>query len=275
MAVIRVNKTKDYTIMSNRHFKEKKMSLKAKGLLSMMLSLPADWDYSISGLVAICKENESAIKSTLNELKQFGYLKVTKKMPNETTTGRIEYTYDIFEQPQSKQKVEKQDVENLPLENQDVENQGQLNNNNKLTNNKKPNINNLSINQEYKPNKKVATKEDMMRYDKIIKENIEYDILIQCEDKAEVDELVSIMVELCCSSADTVVIGKEEKNTEIVKSQMLKIDSEHIRYVLNSIKDNKTRVKNIKAYLKSCLFNAPQTIGNYYTALVGADLYGA
>lgn len=274
MAVIRVNKTKDYTIMSNRHFKEKKMSLKAKGLLSMMLSLPADWDYSISGLVAICKENESAIKSTLSELKEFGYLKVTKKMPNETTTGRIEYTYDIYEQPQEKQGVEKQDIENLPLEDQDIENQGQLNTDNKSFINKKLNINNPSINQEDKPKRKVSTKEDMMRYEEIIKSNIEYDILIQCEDKAEVDELVSIMVELCCSSADTVVIGKEEKSTEIVKSQILKIDSEHIKYVLNCIRDNRTRVKNIKAYLRSCLFNAPQTIGNYYTALVGADMYG-
>ena len=126
MAVIKVNKTKDYTIMSNKHFKEKKMSLKAKGLLSMMLSLPTDWDYSISGLVAICKENESAIKSTLTELKEFGYLVVTKKMPNETKTGRIEYTYDIYEQPQVKQKAEKQGTENLPVESQEVENQGQL-----------------------------------------------------------------------------------------------------------------------------------------------------
>lgn len=267
MAVIRVNKTKDYTVMSNRHFKEKKMSLKAKGLLSMMLSLPTDWDYSISGLVAICKENESAIKSTLNELKKYGYLEITKKMPNETATGRIEYTYDIYEQPQAKQEVEKQGIENLPLENQGIENQGQLNINNKSLINKELNINNPSINQ-----KKVASLEDMMRYEKIIKENIEYDVLIQREEKGDVDELLSIMCELCTSSAETVVIGKEEKRTEVVKSQMLKLDSEHIIYVLNSIKENRSNIKNIKAYLRSCLFNAPQTINNYYTALVSASM---
>lgn len=147
MAVIRVNKTADYTIMSNRHFKEKEMSLKAKGLLSMMLSLPDCWDYSISGLVAICKENESAIKSTLNELKRFGYLVVTKRMPNETESGRIEYEYNIYEQPQDKQQEEKQEVENLCVENQGVENQGQLNTNLSNTNNK--NTDNKKINIDY------------------------------------------------------------------------------------------------------------------------------
>lgn len=138
MAIIRINKTKDYVTMSNYHFKEKEMSLKAKGLLSEMLSLPDNWNYSISGLVAINKENETSIKSTLNELKEFGYLKVTKLMPNETKTGRIEYIYDIYEK---KQEGEKQGVENLGVEFLGVENQGQYNINNKIINNKE--INNI------------------------------------------------------------------------------------------------------------------------------------
>ena len=135
MSVIRINKNKDYTVMSNYHFKEKNMSLKAKGLLSEMLSLPDNWDYSINGLVAINKENESAIKSTLDELKEFGYLIITKKMPNETKSGRIEYIYDIFEESQ-KQEYKKQEVENLGVEFQQVENQVQYNTNNKILNNK-------------------------------------------------------------------------------------------------------------------------------------------
>lgn len=123
MAVIRVNKTKDFTVMSNAHFKERGMSLKAKGLLSLMLSLPDEWDYSIGGLVAICKENEAAVKSTLAELKKLGYLSITKRLPNETASGRIEYVYNIFEHPQ-KQEGEKQGVENQPLEIQPLEKQG-------------------------------------------------------------------------------------------------------------------------------------------------------
>ena len=126
MSVMRVNKTSNYTVMSNNHFKEKNMSLKAKGLLSLMLSLPENWDYSINGLVAICKENQSAINSTLKELKEFGYLKVTKLMPDKTATGRIEYIYDIYEfsyksNNTQKQQVEKQGIENLPLEIQPVD----------------------------------------------------------------------------------------------------------------------------------------------------------
>ena len=117
MSVFRVNKNNNYTVMSNHHLKEKKISLKAKGLLSQMLSLPDTWDYSITGLVAINKEEETSIKSALKELQEFKYLRVTKLMPNETKTGRIEQIYDIYEQP-----YEKQGVENLG-----VENQGQLN----------------------------------------------------------------------------------------------------------------------------------------------------
>ena len=130
MAIIRMNKSSDYTVMSNAHLKEKNMSLKAKGLLSLMLSLRDDWEYSVEGLVSICKESEVAVKSALNELKKFNYLKVTKLLPNQTETGRIEYIYDIFEKPQ--QGIEKQGVENLGVEILDVEiqaleNQGQLN----------------------------------------------------------------------------------------------------------------------------------------------------
>ena len=143
MATFRVNKTSDYTVISNYHLREKEMSLKAKGLLTLMLSLPGNWDYSISGLASICAENETAIKTGLKELKKFGYLKISKIFPNkERGNKKIEYVYEIFEkplvegkrqkeqetekQPLEKQKVENQGVENLPLESQAVENQGQL-----------------------------------------------------------------------------------------------------------------------------------------------------
>lgn len=132
MAVFRVNKTDDYTVMSNQHLKDGSLSLKAKGLLSLMLSLPDDWDYTIAGLCSICVENESAVKSTLKELKEHGYLRVDKIMPGESASGRIEYVYNVFEQACKKQEVEKQalekqGVEILPVEVQAVENPGQLN----------------------------------------------------------------------------------------------------------------------------------------------------
>lgn len=122
--VFKINKTEDYSIISNKFLREKDMSLKAKGLLAMMLSLPDSWVYSINGLVAICKEEESAIKTTLQELKRFGYLSIDKCMPNTTQSGRIEYVYNIYEEPH-----QKQEGDFLPLEILTLENQGQNNTN--------------------------------------------------------------------------------------------------------------------------------------------------
>lgn len=100
MSVFRVHKTKDFTILSNHHLKDKGLSLQAKGLLSVMLSLPDDWKYSIGGLAAISKEGKKAIKSTLDELKERGYLVVTKHPPKQGT-GFFSYEYDVFERPVS------------------------------------------------------------------------------------------------------------------------------------------------------------------------------
>ena len=155
--IFRVNKTSDYVVMSNRHFREKQMSLKAKGLLSEMLSLPDDWDYSIAGLAAINKESVTSIKTALAELQDFGYLIIERIYPDKSSSGRIEYVYNVYEYPQNqvvdnqpiekqeveKQEVEKQEVENQPLENQAVENHSQYNINNKNINNK--NINKQNI----------------------------------------------------------------------------------------------------------------------------------
>lgn len=127
MATYRVHKTKDYTVMSNTHLRDKSLSLKGKGLLSVMLSLPDNWDYTIAGLVAISKENETAVKSTLDELKKCGYLVVTKLTPAQTESGRFEYLYDIYEQPQQKEAAENQEKENQGVESLGLENQGQLN----------------------------------------------------------------------------------------------------------------------------------------------------
>lgn len=114
--------------MSNHHLRDRRLSLKAKGLLSQMLSLPESWDYTIEGLCYINKENSTAIKSALRELKEQGYLVVTKMMPNDTESGRIEYQYDIYEKPH----LEKQGVENLPLENQPQINTNKQNKENKI-----------------------------------------------------------------------------------------------------------------------------------------------
>lgn len=133
--VFRIEKNNNYTVMSNFHLRDKNLSLKAKGLLSWMLSNNDDWDYSIAGIVACCKEGETTINTALKELQDNGYVEVKKIMPNKDS-NRIHYEYFVYEYPQG---VESQGLESQGLESQGVENQGQINTN--KTNIKKSNIN--------------------------------------------------------------------------------------------------------------------------------------
>ena len=128
MSVMRIHKNKNFTVMSNFHFKEKKMSLKAKGLLSLMLSLPDDWDYSVSGLAKLSKDGRDSIMAGLSELEKFGYLKRERVKLDNGQFGGIEY--NIFEEPQpEKPMLEKSTLENSTLENPILENRTQLNTN--------------------------------------------------------------------------------------------------------------------------------------------------
>ena len=129
MAVIRIIKNKDYTVMSNVHLKDKRLSLKAIGLLSVVLSLPDSWQYTVNGLVGAVKDGKDSVESAIKELKKNGYLRVEKIYPNENS-NRIQYQYTFFENPQEvdfqsleNQDIEKQEIESQPIENQDIEKQ--------------------------------------------------------------------------------------------------------------------------------------------------------
>ena len=97
MAVFRMEKTRNYTVMSNHHLRDKSLSLKAKGLLSLMLSLPEDWDYTTRGLAYICKDGVDSICATVRELEGAGYIVRERERHADGTLGGIEYT--ILEQP--------------------------------------------------------------------------------------------------------------------------------------------------------------------------------
>lgn len=145
MSVIRVNNTKGFTVMSNYHFQDKEISLKAKGLLGLMLSLPSNWDYSVNGLVTIVKENKAAVQSALKELEEHKYLKRTRVQEE---TGRFDYVYDIYEKPYDKLPwTENRCTDIQCTENRCTENQPQINTNKQSTN--KQNTKELNTN-EYK-----------------------------------------------------------------------------------------------------------------------------
>lgn len=131
MATFRIEKNRNYSVISNEHFRQKDLSLKAKGLLSMMLSLPDSWKFSIEGITALSKDGIDSVKSGLNELKKAGYLEIIKLNPDQTKTGRIEYQYVIYETLALNPRIDsrKQEVDFQGVVFQGVENQSLLNTN--------------------------------------------------------------------------------------------------------------------------------------------------
>lgn len=271
MAFFRVPKNRNYTVMSNHHLRNKELSLKAKGLFSLILSLPDTWDFTLRGLVKICKENKEAVRTALNELINAGYIIRTQgRDENGKMSNNI---YDVYEIPctDKPSAVNPHTVnpisENPFAEIPKAENQTQLNMDKEII--ERVNTDDIkyqSINQN--------GIETIEVYRWIIHQNISYDTIVCDYDKEQVDELVEIMLECICSTAPTQRVDQSDVPTEVVKSRLLKIDSGHIEYVLDSLKANTTDVRNIKAYLKTVLYNAPVTINNYYSAKVNHDLYG-
>ena len=292
MAVFRIEKTRDYTVMSNYHLRDRSLSLKAKGLLSLMLSLPEDWDYTMKGLARICKDGIDSISGGIRELESHSYL-VRARVRNENgQLGSIEYT--ILEQPkepaQTPAPIREKPIRENPVQANPMldapiqENPAQLN---KEESSNYPSKTDLSITQESSPilSSPPAPREragqDGMRkresYRALILENIEYDVLSQNVqlDKDRLDELVELMVDTVCSKRQTIRIAGDDYPAEVVKSRFLKLTASHIEYILDRMRENTTYVRNIKKYLLAALYNAPVTMDSYYTSLVSHDLYGS
>ncbi len=226
-----------------------------------MLSLPDDWEYSVVGFAQICKDGVSCIRATLKELQENHYLTLEQSRDENGRMSRNEYT--IYEKPLT----EKPCAENPQAVNPYAENLTQLSN--KQSSTEIQNTDLLSINQSYPDGI-----EAIDAYKQVIYDNIEYDILSAQYDREQLDEIIEIMLECICSNADTIRIAQDDVPQELVKSRMLKINSEHIEYIFGCLKSNTTKVRNIKAYLKAVIYNAPVTISNYYSAEVNHDLYG-
>ena len=301
MAVFRVERNKGYTVMSNHHLRNKELSLKAKGLLSQMLSLPEDWDYTLAGLSFINREKIDAIREAIKELERAGYIVRSRERDEK---GRLRGTdYVILEQPQPPPVSDLPTLENPTLDNPTLEKPTQekptLENPTQLNKDilsKEQSITDLSstdsipfhsLNPLPFAHGEAATPPERKRteaksnsaveiYREIIKDNIEYDHLIQnCKiDKDRLDEIVDLMLETVCTARKTIRIAGDDYPAELVKSKFLKLNSSHIEFVLDCMRENTTKVRNIKQYLKAVLFNAPSTIDSYYTALVNHDLYG-
>ena len=291
MAVFRIEKNRDYTVMSNHHLRNVGLSLKSKGLLSMMLSLPEDWNYTTRGLAKICKEGTDSIGSALKELERAGYIVRNRLRDSKGKIVDVEYViYETPHPPDMGQPCKDEpdtacpDTENPDMDNPCLENRPQLNKEER--NPEQPNTDSLSTkgSNPIQSNPPISAGgswagQDWMReresYRELILENIEYDILIQKDhlDRDRLDELVELMVDTVCSHREMIRIAGDDYPAEVVKSRFLKLNSSHVEYVLDRMRDNTTYVRNIKKYLLAALYNAPATIDSYYASLVNHDLY--
>ena len=334
MAVFRVERTRDYTVMSNHHLKNRSLSLKAKGLLSMMLSLPDEWDYTLRGLATISKEGVDAIRQAILELEEAGYIVRTRDRNDKGQLSGTEYV--IYEHPQpasgspmlestiqekavmdSTEKVDPKHVkafsacvsradeaypeaevimpktpiwENPTLDNPTLEkptlgNPTQLNTQESKTypESKKPLTTSIypSIPHSYPSAQMDGLGEsdltDMVKmYRSQVRHNIDYLEISESYESniQQLDEIVDLVVETLCSARPTISVAGDSLPASLVKERLLKINSQHIEYVMNSLKTNTTPVRNIKRYLLTVLFNAPATIDNYYSAQFRHEYYG-
>ena len=288
MAVFRIEKTRDYTVMSNHHLRNTDLSLKAKGLLSLMLSLPEDWDYTMKGLARICKDGIDSISGGIRELEAHGYL-IRERIRNENgQLGSIEYT--ILEQPKPPTPMQEPPILENPIQavpTLDTPMQGapaQLNTKGSSNQISKKDLSSTEISNPIQSNPPTPAGARMgmdgmgarEAYREVIFENIGYEYLIEDPkmDREQLDEIAELIVDTVCSARKTIRVAGDDYPAEVVKSRFMKLDSSHVQYVMDCMRDNTTYVRNIKKYLLAALYNAPVTIGNYYSSLVQHDMYG-
>ena len=289
MAVFRIEKTRDYTVMSNHHLKNKKLTLKAKGLMSLLLSLPDDWVHTLSGLAQISIEGVDAIRMAIHELEREGYV-VRNRIRNEK--GHLtEMEYIVYENPQ-KPVVAKEPAPASPiLEEPMLEKPTQYNPildhpvqeksmllNTHRSNTYKGNID-ILIPYEENPYQSIpyqSTHADehhslVAQYKSLVHSHIEYDVMRQQYDPELLDEIVYLIVEVLCSKAQYFTISGEELPAELVRERLLKFTSSHLQYVFDCLRKTTSHIGNIKNYLLTTLYNATGTIKSYYDARVRHD----
>ena len=306
MAVFRVEKTKDYTVMANHHLRNTVLSLKAKGLLSLMLSLPENWDYTTKGLSCICKDGIDSINATVKELEEQGYV-IRRRIRNEKgQLTSIEYT--ILEQPQLLDTSELSPKQENPILEKPTLGKPisehpvlgkpelgepilvkphQLSTDLSRTNLLNPDLLNTDLSNPNPSNpyplksklqKPIGYEEigcdNAIEVKELVLENLEYECIRERYKDERLDEIVDLMVETLCSTKPTINIAGDEYPAQLVREKLLRINSMHIEYVFHCLDKNTTYIRNIRRYLLATLFNAPSTIDHYYSALVNHDFGG-
>ncbi len=265
MAVFRVERNKNYTVMSNHHLRNKALSLKAKGLLSQMLSLPEDWDYTLAGLSLINREKIDAIREAVKELEKAGYIVRSRERDEKGRLRGAEYV--IYEQPHPPT-LDLPTLENPTLDNPTLENPTL----------EKPTLENpMQLNKDILSTELSNTDDKIDRIDgaescrEVIRKNIEYPWLVKQYGQDRVDEIVELMVDTIMTPKEYITIEGTIYPQQLVRDRYLKLTSEHIQYAFECLDSTTTKIRNIKAYLRTTLYNATTTIDNYYRAEANHD----
>lgn len=306
MAVFRVERTHNYTVMSNYHLRDKSLSLKAKGLLSQMLSLPEDWDYTLAGLAHINAEGKDAIRAAVNELERAGYVQRRQTTDKAGKFGANEYIireYPASHEPPPEGPPSASPLSGNPMTAEPSTASTQTGKTTQINKDLQTKENKILTSQstdsfsfpsapfmaptpeaaqppEAKGRKQSRSsgmnQGEMDAYRALIRENIDYEGFVRERpyDAGQLDEMVELMVEAVCSKKKNIRVAGNDFPQAVVKSRLLKLDSEHIRFVFDCLRENTTQVRNMKQYLLTVLYNAPATIENHYAAQVNHDLYG-
>lgn len=283
-----IEQVKGYTIMPNYHQRDRTLSIKAKGILSQLFSISEGWDYTLRELAYLNTDGIDSMRSGIRELERAGYI---ERRRNRDEHGRLRGTiYKVYavprkptsevptlENPTQANPVEARPIQgnptqlNIDITSKDESNTDLSNTHSILSDDARP-----SVLATLEAKRKETEYRDMDMYREIIKENIGYDYLLSDlpYDHDRLEEILELLVETVCSTKKYIRVAGADYPAEVVRSRLLKLDMEHIKFVFDCLKENTTKIRNIKQYLLTTLYNAPTTIGNYYSALVQHDLYG-
>ena len=279
MPVFRVSKNRDFTVIANSVFKDRRLSAKAKGILVEMLSLPENWDYTLKGLTTLFSDGIDSIRQGIKELEENGYIVRERKRDARGRLGGMEYViYETPEKavenfaPEQSSPMITEPTEDFPAQDESAEDKAMLY---KELNKSRTKESNTHVSNPYQSITEEAAP-DVMGYDEAretVKENIEYETLSERYPVERLDEIVDIASEALCSKRSTFSLGKDTYPYALVKDRLLRLDSSHIEYILDCIDGNTTDIRNIKPYMLKTLINAPATMDSYYRTKVNHDLY--
>ena len=298
MPVFRVDKSRDFTVVANCVFKDRSLSAKAKGILVEMLSLPESWDYTLKGLTSLFSDGIDSIRQGINELEKHGYIVRERKRDARGRLGGMEYViyetphkpvensidsaYPESPEPITEKPMQDSSAEEMPTVYKEI---NKYNKNKSMTFEINKNSFLPEVSEDLEECAPVENPDcrpggrkeisDTSRAREEIKQQIEYDVMVQRCQPSQLDELVEIMLEVRMNLSPTTRFSRDEVYpTVYVQDRYSRLNAEHIEQVLDGIRENTSKVMHTKAYLMKCLFNAPETLESKVMMDVNYDLYG-